>query len=143
VSGEETVIHDSALQHAATVILLRTHEGEVQVLLTQRHASLSFMGGMWVFPGGVLAESDGADTALATLPGSPMPWCDRLDTLQGSGSASANVAHWQSPPVAKRSKRPAYCWLARLTERAAMRTSCGCKYSAPPLPSSRVRLLSC
>jgi 8-oxo-dGTP pyrophosphatase MutT (NUDIX family) len=36
----------------------------VQVLMTQRHANLSFMGGMWVFPGGALSPSDASDDAL-------------------------------------------------------------------------------
>ena len=45
-------------RHAATMIVLREHEGEIQVLMTHRHADLAFMGGMWVFPGGALAPAD-------------------------------------------------------------------------------------
>jgi 8-oxo-dGTP pyrophosphatase MutT (NUDIX family) len=50
-------------RHAATAIVVREHAGEVQVLMTRRHASLAFMGGMWVFPGGALAPSDRSEPA--------------------------------------------------------------------------------
>lgn len=78
----------SAPRHAATVLLLRedTSEngGQIQVLMTRRHADLKFMGGMWVFPGGVLSDSDGSDAALAALPeGCHSPSCERLQTPQG------------------------------------------------------------
>jgi 8-oxo-dGTP pyrophosphatase MutT (NUDIX family) len=65
---------------------LRSHLGEVQVLMTRRHAALAFMGGMWVFPGGTLAAADQSDAArclvadaqtcsheLLDLTGSPLP----------------------------------------------------------------------
>ena len=42
--------------------------------MTRRHASLTFMGGMWVFPGGALAEADQTDAArelLTTAAASP------------------------------------------------------------------------
>jgi 8-oxo-dGTP pyrophosphatase MutT (NUDIX family) len=54
---------------AATAIVLREHEGEVQVLMARRHAALAFMGGMWVFPGGALNEADrqAAASALSAM----------------------------------------------------------------------------
>jgi 8-oxo-dGTP pyrophosphatase MutT (NUDIX family) len=52
-----------ALRHAATAIVLREHQGEIQVLMTRRHAGLAFMGGMWVFPGGALTTVDQEDAA--------------------------------------------------------------------------------
>ena len=74
----------NAPRHAATVLLLREYEHEVQVLMTLRHASLKFMGGMWVFPGGVLNDDDGSEAALAALPaGSHSPSCERLETTEG------------------------------------------------------------
>lgn len=45
---------------AATSILLREAAGGAEVLLVQRHPQLSFMGGMWAFPGGRVEASDGA-----------------------------------------------------------------------------------
>jgi 8-oxo-dGTP pyrophosphatase MutT (NUDIX family) len=51
------------LRHAATMIVLREAAGEIEVLMTHRHADLAFMGGMWVFPGGALATADQSDAA--------------------------------------------------------------------------------
>jgi 8-oxo-dGTP pyrophosphatase MutT (NUDIX family) len=56
-----------ALRPASTAIVLREQQGEIQVLMTRRHASLAFMGGMWVFPGGALAEADQTDAAQRLL----------------------------------------------------------------------------
>jgi 8-oxo-dGTP pyrophosphatase MutT (NUDIX family) len=53
----------ATLRHAATAIVLREHQGEIQVLMTRRHAALAFMGGMWVFPGGTLAAADESEAA--------------------------------------------------------------------------------
>jgi 8-oxo-dGTP pyrophosphatase MutT (NUDIX family) len=46
------------IPHAATVLLLRESGDGLQVLLTKRAAGLSFMGGLWVFPGGRMEASD-------------------------------------------------------------------------------------
>jgi 8-oxo-dGTP pyrophosphatase MutT (NUDIX family) len=46
------------LRHAATILVLRQHGAEIEVLMTRRHANLAFMGGLWVFPGGALAPAD-------------------------------------------------------------------------------------
>lgn len=48
----------ATIPHAATVLLLREDDAGLQVLLTKRAASLSFMGGLWVFPGGRMEASD-------------------------------------------------------------------------------------
>ena len=45
---------------AATVIMLRPAATGVEVLLTRRSASMAFMGGEWVFPGGAIAKADSA-----------------------------------------------------------------------------------
>lgn len=52
---------------AATVLLLREEErsGALQVLMTKRAAGLSFMGGLWVFPGGRMEPADYAPAATA------------------------------------------------------------------------------
>ena len=54
-------------RHAATVILLREEGGEIEVLLTRRHEQMSFMGGLWVFPGGTLCPADSSNAALALI----------------------------------------------------------------------------
>ena len=48
----------TSIPQAATVLLLRECDAGLQVLLTKRAASLSFMGGLWVFPGGRMEPSD-------------------------------------------------------------------------------------
>jgi 8-oxo-dGTP pyrophosphatase MutT (NUDIX family) len=53
-SGEVTVP-----RLAATVILLRGGDSELEVLLAQRTPKARFMGGAWVFPGGAVGEQDG------------------------------------------------------------------------------------
>jgi 8-oxo-dGTP pyrophosphatase MutT (NUDIX family) len=50
---------------AATVILLRGGDSDLEVLLAQRTPKARFMGGAWVFPGGAVGEQDGeGDTGL-------------------------------------------------------------------------------
>ena len=49
----------TAVAPAATVLLLReSASGELEVLMTQRAAGLTFMGGLWVFPGGRVEPAD-------------------------------------------------------------------------------------
>jgi 8-oxo-dGTP pyrophosphatase MutT (NUDIX family) len=43
---------------AATVILARQHQAELQVYLLKRHARSGFMAGHYVFPGGILDPED-------------------------------------------------------------------------------------
>jgi 8-oxo-dGTP pyrophosphatase MutT (NUDIX family) len=43
---------------AATVILARQHQAELQVYLLKRHAGSGFMAGHYVFPGGILDPED-------------------------------------------------------------------------------------
>jgi 8-oxo-dGTP pyrophosphatase MutT (NUDIX family) len=47
-------------RQAATVILLRDGASAPEVLLVQRTPAASFMGGVWVFPGGAVDAHDGA-----------------------------------------------------------------------------------
>jgi 8-oxo-dGTP pyrophosphatase MutT (NUDIX family) len=50
-------------RQAATVILLRGGEATLEVLLVKRTPHASFMGGVWVFPGGAVEQSEGEDDA--------------------------------------------------------------------------------
>ncbi len=43
---------------AATLILVRQHQAELQVYLLKRHAKSGFMAGHYVFPGGILDPGD-------------------------------------------------------------------------------------
>lgn len=47
-----------AIPHAATVLLLREAGTSLQVLMTKRAPGLTFMAGLWVFPGGRMEPSD-------------------------------------------------------------------------------------
>jgi 8-oxo-dGTP pyrophosphatase MutT (NUDIX family) len=69
---------------AATVLLLREVDRELEVLMMRRGAGLSFMAGMWVFPGGRVDASDASEAAgrrLALPAGAASR--DRLQTLEG------------------------------------------------------------
>lgn len=75
--------HPTPVRHAATAIVVREIAGEPQVLMTRRHASLTFMGGMWVFPGGALADADESAMSQALLAKAPTRSHDLRD-LTGS-----------------------------------------------------------
>ena len=47
-------------RQAATVILLRGGERDLEVLLVKRTPEARFMGGVWVFPGGAVDAGEGA-----------------------------------------------------------------------------------
>jgi len=70
-------------RHASTVILLREERGEIEVLLTRRHEQMSFMGGMWVFPGGALCPSDTSSASLALLAEPEKLGCERFVDVEG------------------------------------------------------------
>ncbi len=48
-------------RQAATVMLLRGGERDLEVLLVKRTPKASFMGGVWVFPGGAVESHEGED----------------------------------------------------------------------------------
>ncbi len=48
-------------RQAATVILLRGGERELELLLVKRNPAARFMGGVWVFPGGAVEQAEGED----------------------------------------------------------------------------------
>lgn len=70
-------------RHAATVILLREERGSIEVLLTRRHEQMSFMGGMWVFPGGALCPADTATASLALIAEPEKLGCERFVDVRG------------------------------------------------------------
>lgn len=69
---------------AATIMLLRDAGSGIEVLLTQRHEKLAFMGGLWVFPGGTLRPEDTSQRALARIADHADAPCLRLRTLNGT-----------------------------------------------------------
>jgi 8-oxo-dGTP pyrophosphatase MutT (NUDIX family) len=80
---------------AATVVLLRDAEGGPEALLLRRHRRSGFAADAWVFPGGVVDESDRAETATDRLDGpSPAEWARRLqvdDPAEAAGYVMAAI----------------------------------------------------
>jgi 8-oxo-dGTP pyrophosphatase MutT (NUDIX family) len=85
VSSPSTVPNQPVVpRHAASVLLLREQHGAIEVLLTRRHENMSFMGGMWVFPGGALSSADTSPASLGLVAASSQAHCDRLLDLEGN-----------------------------------------------------------
>jgi 8-oxo-dGTP pyrophosphatase MutT (NUDIX family) len=55
----------SPARPAAAAIVMREAPGGPEVLLVQRHPAASFMGGVWVFPGGAVQPEDRSPAATA------------------------------------------------------------------------------
>jgi 8-oxo-dGTP pyrophosphatase MutT (NUDIX family) len=73
------------MHSAAPVLLLRELDGELEVLMMRRGAALSFMGGMWVFPGGRVDASDASPALLARVAPEGRDLRSRtLQSLQGA-----------------------------------------------------------
>lgn len=95
---------EQAIHPAATVMLLRDSPEGVEALLVQRSSAASFLGGMWVFPGGHVDPEDAVeggtdyDAALNAAV---------RETLEETGlSIPAEklqyFAHWTTPEGAKK-----------------------------------------
>jgi 8-oxo-dGTP pyrophosphatase MutT (NUDIX family) len=93
---------------AATVLLLRAAGSGVEALLVQRHPQLSFMGGLWAFPGGRLEAADHAVGAGAADPVDAAfrhAACRELDEECAIALEPAQLlffSHWITPSVAPR-----------------------------------------
>ena len=89
---------------AATVVLLRDGDDGPEVLLLRRHHSLSFAGGMWVFPGGRIdagdrADHDGDDAELAAARRAAAREAEEEAGLVVPPEGLVGFAHWTPPPV--------------------------------------------
>jgi 8-oxo-dGTP pyrophosphatase MutT (NUDIX family) len=72
------------MRAAATVLLLRELDGELEVLMVHRGAGLSFMANMWVFPGGRVDTADASAAIRArVLPDALDKWGGHLCSPQG------------------------------------------------------------
>ncbi len=94
----------SPVTNAATVIILRDHHDELEVLMLRRGAGAEFVGGMWVFPGGKIDPEDydgTGDDLIAAARNAAM----RESMEEASQSVDPNsmvwFSHWVPPQGAK------------------------------------------
>jgi len=88
---------------AATVVLVRDGADGLETLLLRRNSKIAF-GGMWVFPGGRIDESDWRDV----VPGDELAAARRAavrETLEEAGlviaeSSLVALSHWTPPAMA-------------------------------------------
>ena len=95
LDGEETVP-----RQAATVILLRGDSDELEVLLVRRTPAARFMGGVWVFPGGAVATTEGGGDAAHRIAAIRELEEEAAITLEAP-DALVKFSRWITPPEVK------------------------------------------
>jgi 8-oxo-dGTP pyrophosphatase MutT (NUDIX family) len=138
-----------AIPHAATVLLLREAESGLQVLLTKRAPGLTFMAGLWVFPGGRMEPSDLAPELAARSDPSALDdagsrllrYTDAqpLDAVTARGLlvAACRETFEESGVLLARPRNDSRRWDAALYERVAARRA-----AAAADPAEFARLLA-
>ena len=84
---------------AATVILLRQHDEEMQVLMLHKTDEIDF-GGMWVFPGGRIDKedyADGTDDNIAARNAAVRETIEEAG-IEIPGNRFVWFSHWTPPP---------------------------------------------
>lgn len=89
---------------SATVVLVRSAEAALEVLMVRRSRDVRHMGGMWVFPGG---RVDPADGDFDTNPEATAVTAAIRETREETGlEISADdlhyISHWTTPKGAKK-----------------------------------------
>jgi len=87
---------------AATVVLIRETQSELEVLLLRRNSALVFHGGHWVFPGGRIDQGDFSEDEA----GLEYPAAVRAAVRETKEEAGIEIdadrlihtAHWTTPP---------------------------------------------
>lgn len=87
---------------AATVVLIREAQSELEVLLLRRNSKLVFHGGHWVFPGGRIDQSDFSDADEGLEYPAALRAAVR-ETREEAGieleaERLIHTAHWTTPP---------------------------------------------
>jgi 8-oxo-dGTP pyrophosphatase MutT (NUDIX family) len=117
--------HDPVVPHpAATVVLLRDHEGAVQTYALHRHSRMAFAPGMVVFPGGRVDPVDGEPAADADLADPALLACAIRETAEETGvRLGAEMlrpwAHWITPEIEPRRYDTAFYLAALPAEQEA------------------------
>jgi len=89
---------------AATVVLLRDSEFGLEALLVQRSKAVAHMGGMWVFPGGRVDDSDyppDRDEYCAALNAAVRETREEVGVDIAAGQLAC-LSHWTTPEGARR-----------------------------------------
>ena len=93
----------SPVTAAATVVILRDHAGDLEVLMLRRGAEAAFAGGLWVFPGGKIDQEDHGD--VADLLAAARTAAVRESAEEASQTIDVDslvwFAHWVPPQGAK------------------------------------------
>lgn len=90
----------TAARQAATVILLRGGETRLEVLLVKRTPKARFMGGVWVFPGGAVEQSEGEDDAAHRM-AAVRELHEEADILLQSPEELVKFSRWITPAEVK------------------------------------------
>ena len=106
---------------AATVVLVRENP-DIEVLMLKKNTNISF-GGMWVFPGGRVEESDFVEAAQAEEQDRALQAAKRAaarETLEETGLQLSEdefiwFAHW-TPPASTPKRYATWFFVARLDD---------------------------
>lgn len=95
----------SAPVAAATVVVLRERQGDLETLMLRRNSKIAF-GGMWVFPGGRVDPEDAAglaaDDELAIARAAAVREAREEAGLLISADSLVPLSHWTPPPITPR-----------------------------------------
>jgi 8-oxo-dGTP pyrophosphatase MutT (NUDIX family) len=87
-------------RQAATVILLRGGDRDLQLLLVKRTPAARFMGGVWVFPGGAVERAEGEDDSAHRAAAIRELREEAGVTLSDAGTL-VKFSRWITPEVVK------------------------------------------
>lgn len=109
-------LHDIApLIPAATVMLLRDHDGRLEVLMLRRNRQLKSFGGAWVFPGGRVDEADRGENELDRARSAAIRETMEETGLDISGADMATLSCW-IPPVQEKRRFSTWFFIVRAPE---------------------------
>jgi 8-oxo-dGTP pyrophosphatase MutT (NUDIX family) len=90
---------DAVARPAATVIIVRERDDELEVLLLKRSAVGAFAG-MWVFPGGRVDDADAGDDELSRARSAAVREAHEEVGLVVDPTALLTLSHWTPPAIA-------------------------------------------
>ena len=102
----------SPLIPAATVMLLREHEGRLEVLMLRRNRQLKSFGGAWVFPGGRVDEADVGEGETERAKAAAIRETMEETGLDISGADMAILSCW-IPPVQEKRRFSTWFFIVR------------------------------